>query len=122
MRVKLPALRKALTARFRGHHAFLLQRMLAHVDDLEADIIALSERIEAATAPFVAEIELLCTIPGVGRRSAEVILAEIGTDMDRFPPLGTWHLGRASAPASGSRPASGDRPRPARARSDCAPR
>jgi transposase len=53
--------------------------MLAHVDDLDADIVALGQRIEAAVAPFAREVELLCTIPGVGRRSAEVILAEIGT-------------------------------------------
>ena len=71
LRAKLPALRKALTARFRDHHGFLLERMLAHLDDLEADIAAVSERIEAATAPFEREIELLCTVPGVARRSAE---------------------------------------------------
>jgi transposase len=68
LRAKLPALPKALTARFGDHHAFLLQRMLAHVEDLESDIAALSERIQAAIAPFAAEIELLCTIPGVGQR------------------------------------------------------
>jgi transposase len=79
LRVKLPALRKALTARFRDHHGFLLERMLAHVDDLDADIVALGQRIEAAVAPFAREVELLCTVPGVGQRSAEVILAEIGT-------------------------------------------
>lgn len=52
LRAKLPALRKALTSRFREHHAFLLERMLTHVEDLEADIKAISERIEAACAPF----------------------------------------------------------------------
>ena len=51
LRAKLPALQKALTSRFRDHHAFLLERMLSHVDDLEADIAALTERIEAAVAP-----------------------------------------------------------------------
>ncbi len=54
--------------------------MLTHMEELEADVAALSARIEAATAPFTAEVELLCTIPGVGQRSAEVILAEIGTE------------------------------------------
>jgi transposase len=88
LRSKLGALRKALTARFRDHHAFLLERMLAHVEDLESDITALSERIEAAAAPFAADVELLCTIPGVARRTAEVILAEIGPDMSRFPTAG----------------------------------
>ena len=52
LRAKLPQLEKALTNRFREHHAFLLERMLAHVDDLEADIAAVTQRIEAAVAPF----------------------------------------------------------------------
>lgn len=107
LRAKLPALRKALTARFRGHHGFLLERMLAHVDDLEADIVALGERIEAATAPFAREVELLCTIPGVGRRSAEVILAEIGPDMGRFPTAG--HLSSWAGMCPGQRESAGKR-------------
>lgn len=96
MRHKLPALRKALTGRFEGHHAFLLERMLAHVTDLEADIEALSERIADELRPFERKVELLDTIPGVGRLAAEVIVAEIGTDMSVFPTpkhLASWaHL------------------------------
>lgn len=107
LRAKLPALRKALTARFRGHHAFLLERMLAHVDDLESDIVALSERIGAAIDPFAAEVERLCSIPGVGRRSAEVILAEIGPDMGRFPTPG--HLASWAGVCPGQRESAGKR-------------
>lgn len=107
LRAKLPALRKALTARFRQHHAFLLERMLAHVEDLEADIAALSERIEAACGPFAAEIDLLRTIPGVGQRSAEVILAEIGADMSRFPTPG--HLASWAGMCPGQRDSAGKR-------------
>jgi transposase len=107
LRAKLPALRKALTARFRDHHAFLLERMLAHVEDLESDIAALSERIEAATAPFEPEVELLCTIPGVARRTAEVILAEIGLDMGRFPTAG--HLSSWAGLCPGQRESAGKR-------------
>jgi transposase len=77
LRAKLPELRKALVARFREHHAFLLERMLAHIADAEDDIAALSERIEAAMAPFAAAARLLCSIPGVGPRTAEVIIAEM---------------------------------------------
>lgn len=51
LRAKLPALRDALTARFRVHHAFLLARMLAHVEALEADIDVLSERIAELVEP-----------------------------------------------------------------------
>jgi transposase len=107
LRAKLPALRKALTARFRDHHAFLLERMLVHVEALEADTAALSVRIEAATAPFAAEVELLCTIPGVGVRTAEVILAEIGLDMSRFPTAG--HLASWAGMCPGQRESAGKR-------------
>lgn len=107
LRAKLPALQKALTGRFRAHHAFLLERMLAHVDDLEADIAALSERIEAATAPFEGPCLLLQSIPGVGRRSAEVILAEIGADMSVFPTAG--HLASWAGMCPGQRESAGKR-------------
>lgn len=107
LRAKLPALRKALTSRFRDHHAFLLERMLAHVEDLEDDIAALSQRIEAATGPFAREVELLSTIPGVARRTAEVILAEIGTDMSRFPTAG--HLASWAGMCPGQRESAGKR-------------
>lgn len=93
LRRKLPQLRKALTARFEDHHAFMLTRILAHIDSLDADIEALSDRIEAEIAPFEREVELLCTIPGVGHRSAQVIVAEIGPDMTQFPSaahLASW--------------------------------
>jgi transposase len=93
LRAKLPQLRKALTARFREHHAFLLDRMLAHVEQLEADVDEVSARIEAAIAPFAAKVELLDTIPGVGVRSAQIILAEMGPDMAQFPSrpqLASW--------------------------------
>ncbi len=85
LRAKLPALHKALTSQFRGHHAFLLERMLAHVVDLESDIEAIQERIEAAVNPFRRQIEILDSIPGVGAVAAQAILAEIGPDMSVFP-------------------------------------
>jgi transposase len=85
LRAKLPALHKALTARFRDHHAFLLERMLAHVVDLESDIAAVQERIEAAVAPFAAQVDALDGITGVGRIAAQAILGEIGVDRGVFP-------------------------------------
>ena len=107
MRQKLPALRKALTGRFEAHHAFLLERMLAHITDLEADIAALSERIADELRPFERKIELLDTIPGVGRLSAEVIVAEIGLDMSQFPTakhLASWaHLCPGQHESAGKR-------------------
>ncbi|MEP6813928.1 MAG: IS110 family transposase, partial [Marmoricola sp.] len=93
MRTKIPHLQKALTGRFREHHAFLLRRMLDHVEAQEADITALDERIEAALAPFATQVELLRTIPGIEHRGAQVLLAEIGPDMSVFPTaahLASW--------------------------------
>jgi transposase len=88
LRRKLPALREALEGRFTDHHALLVSQMLAQVDFLDETVATLSQRIEELTAPFSREIELLDSIPGVDRRTAEMLLAEIGPDMSRFPSPG----------------------------------
>lgn len=75
----------ALSGRFRDHHAFMLGQMLSHVKELERRIDACSARIEECMAPFVTERTLLETIPGVGRTTAEVLIAEMGVDMTQFP-------------------------------------
>jgi transposase len=86
LRAKLPALRQALAGRFRDHHAFLVGQILAHLDYLDEAIDMVSGRIEELLAPFGAEaVERLDTIPGIDRRTAEVILAELGLDMSVFP-------------------------------------
>jgi len=93
LRKKIPALREALQGRFTGHHALLVGQMLAQIDFLDETIATLSERIEELTRPFSRELELLDTIPGVDKRAAEMLLAEIGPDMSRFPTdahLASW--------------------------------
>ncbi len=122
LRAKLPALRKALTARFREHHAFLLERMLAHIHDLEADIAAQSERIALAIAPFAAAVRLLCSITGVGPRAAEVIVAEVGDDMRRFATAA--HLASWAGLCPGQRESAGKRKsgKTRKAPAGCAPR
>jgi transposase len=93
LRQKLPALREALEGRFTGHHALIVSQILAHVDFLDESIEALSERIEEVIAPFAPKAELLRTIPGVDKRTAELLIAEIGPDMGRFPThrhLASW--------------------------------
>jgi transposase len=93
LRKKIPALREALQGRFTGHHALLIGQMLAQIDFLDETIATLSARVEELTAPLSRELELLDTIPGVDRRAAEMLLAEIGPDMSIFPTdahLASW--------------------------------
>jgi transposase len=93
LRKKLPALREALEGRFRAHHALLASEILAHIDYLDEAIGRLSAEIQRVIAPFSDKVALLDTIPGVDRRAAETLLAEIGPDMTRFPTrrhLASW--------------------------------
>jgi transposase len=93
LRKKIPALQEALEGRFEAHHALVIGAILAHLDFLDEQIDRLSDAIEEQIAPFAAAVELLCTIPGVQRRAAEVIISEIGADMSVFPTdkhLASW--------------------------------
>jgi transposase len=88
LRAKLPALRQALTGRFRGHHAFLVGQILSHLDYLDEAIVTLSAHVEELVAPFAETLHRLDTIPGISRQTAEVLVAEIGLDMTVFPTPG----------------------------------
>jgi transposase len=93
LRDKLPALERALAGGTGPHQRFLLARQLAHIDFLDASIAEVSAEIAARLSPCAPELERLATIPGVGRRTAELLVAEIGTDMSRFPTaahLASW--------------------------------
>jgi transposase len=88
MRRKISVLEEAFTGHFTDHHGFLLGKMLGRVDGLDADIAELDQRIEEMIAPFAAAADRLDEISGIGRVAAAVIIAEIGTDMSRFPTPG----------------------------------
>ena len=93
MRPRIPELRLALLGRFDDHHALMIRMHLAHIDHLGASINALDAEVDRVIAPFADQVCRLMTIPGVGRRTAEVIIAEIGIDMTRFPTaahLASW--------------------------------
>jgi transposase len=89
-RIKAPpeALREALRGRVTRRHRFLLQLHLQQVDAIDAAIDQIDQEVDADLEPFRAAIALLITIPGVSVLSAEIILAEIGLDMSRFPTVG----------------------------------
>jgi transposase len=81
-------LERALVGQFGPHQRYLVATMLAHIDYLDARLAELSAVIEEQMRPFQATIERLDTIPGVGRRIAEILVAELGTDLRRFPTAG----------------------------------
>jgi transposase len=93
LRRKFPQLREALQGRFRPVHALMVGEILAHIDYLDEAIERLSAEIGRVIGPFSEKVDLLDTIPGVDRRTAEVLIAEIGPDMGRFPThrhLASW--------------------------------
>ncbi len=107
LRAKLPALREALEGHFSAHHALMVGKILAHIDYLDESIAELSAEIERVIAPFSDEVELLDTIPGVDRRIAETLIAEIGVDMSRFPTHG--HLASWAGMCPGNDESAGKR-------------
>jgi transposase len=93
MRSKTARLNEALTGRFTEHHAFLLTQMLQRVDAATADIATVQARIDAQIGELAPAVARLDAIPGIGPVAAQMILAEIGTDMTRFPTpahLASW--------------------------------
>jgi len=93
LREKREQLVKALEGRVKPHHRFVLTELLCQIDSLDETIARFDEQIQQVGVPFEEAVLLLDTIPGVARRTAEVIVAEIGTDMSRFPSaedLSAW--------------------------------
>jgi transposase len=93
LRGKIPQLTEALTGSFDEHHARLARSILHRLELVEAALAELDGVIEAACLPWVHQIELLQTIPGVGVKVAQVFIAETGGDMSRFPSaahLAAW--------------------------------
>ena len=105
MRRKTPRLREAFVGRFDDHHAFLLAKMIRHIDRIDADIADLDTQVEALIAPFAemtSAVARIDEIPGFAALAAIVVIAEIGTDMTRFPTPATCvpGLGSRRSPTS----------------------
>jgi transposase len=107
LKSKKDHLKEALHGRFRPHHAVMLSALLAHIDFLQMSIDALGGEIDEHLVPFAQSLGLLQTIPGVGKRSAEVIIAETGGDMSRFPTAG--HLASWAGLCPGNNQSGGKR-------------
>jgi transposase len=93
LRAKIPALIEALTGRFSEHHAFLTRMYLEVIDQRSQQIEQLNTRIDTAMEPYRSFCGLIETIPGIGPRCLEVIVAETGGDMSIFPTaahLASW--------------------------------
>jgi transposase len=107
LRKKRDAREAALAGRVRPHHRVLLTELLCQIDCLDETIARLDEAIQEACAAAEEAIALLDTIPGVGRDLAEVVVAEIGTDLSRFPAAG--HLAAWAGVAPGNNESAGKR-------------
>src|SRR5213078_3091510 len=107
LRKKRDDLARALDGRVSDHHRLLLTTHLAHIDFLDEEIARLSEEIEERLSPFADELARLDTIPGVDRQTAEVLIAEIGTEMGRFPTAG--HLASWAGMCPGNHESAGKR-------------
>jgi transposase len=107
LRAKIPQLQQALWGSVTDHHRFMLRALMDQLAEVEVMIGRFDARIEEALAPFEEALARLATIPGVDRRAAQVVLAEIGTDMGRFPTAG--HLSSWAGMASGNDVSAGKR-------------
>lgn len=93
LREKRAALVAALGGEFKPHHRFMLSEHLSHIDYLDEAIERLNTEIEEQLGPFEVALAQLDTIPGVNQRLAQIILAEVGSDMDQFKEaahLASW--------------------------------
>jgi transposase len=100
MRPKIPALTEALTGHFGAHHAVACRRILGHLDFLNESIAAQTEQIDARTTAFEAVYTSLLPVPSFDRQTIDVIIAETGADMSRFPSPGDLASWVGSTPRS----------------------
>ena len=100
MRAKIPQLEEVFSGTFGAHHALVCRQIIGHIDFLDASIAALTEEVAARCGPFESAITILCSIPGISKTTAEVMVAEMGVDMTRFPTAQHLCAWAGVAPAS----------------------
>ena len=107
MRAKRDLLVQALQGQFQPHHRLLISEQLAHIDTLDEEIRRLSADMTQRLRPYEEQLKRLETIAGIKQRLAEVIPAEIGPDMQRFPS--SRHLASWAGMCPGNRQSAGKR-------------
>ncbi|HEY7116567.1 MAG TPA: IS110 family transposase [Tepidisphaeraceae bacterium] len=107
LRTKRTELERALAGRVSAHHRLLLTTHLAHIDFLDEEIARLSAAIAERLLPVADAIQRLDTMPGVDRQTAEVLLAELGTELARFPTPA--HLASGAGMCPGNHESAGKR-------------
>jgi transposase len=107
LRSKRDQLASALEGRVKPHHRFVLTELLSQIDSLDETIARFDAQIQDICGPVEEAVGLLDTIPGVARRTAEMLVAEIGTDMTRFPSAD--HLASWAGVAPGNHESAGKR-------------
>jgi transposase len=107
LRGKRPQLARALEGRVTEHHRFLLEALMDQVRHLEGQIARFTARVVAVMRPFEEAVGRLMAVPGMGRPSAEVIVAEIGADRAKFPTAG--HLASWAGMCPGNNESAGKR-------------
>jgi transposase len=109
LRPKIPQLTEALNGHFGAHHAVAAERIYGHLDFLDASIAALTTQIDARMRPYAATRALLAPIPGFDRLTIDMVIAETGADLSKFPSAG--HLARWSGVCPGNHESAGKRRR-----------
>ncbi len=113
LRAKIERLEEALAGRFGAHHAIVARQIIDHLDFLDRSIATLTSEVTTRLVPFDSAVAIVTSIPGISRTTAEVIVAETGADMSRFPTPEQFCAWAGVAPANyesaGKRRAAGTR-------------
>ena len=100
LRGKISELEEALSGFFKDRHAYMCKTIIAHIDFLDSSIEELTAEITEVIAPFKVAVDVITSIPGVSKTTAETIIAEAGADMSKFPTPEQFCSWAGLAPAS----------------------
>jgi hypothetical protein len=100
LRAKIPELQEAFSGRFDDHHALACRQVTEHIDFVDRSIAILIADATERLCPFEPAVTILCSIPGVSKTTAEVLISETGADMTPLPTSGSLCAWAGVAPAS----------------------